>query len=135
MKINHTSNIRIPSSGHGWMRESVCADTFYNHVQTFADIINHWSKQWLDNIDYTQVEQVYHNINKTARRFRNTQNILLFVLMIWFPSPTDKGLTSLMTPGDVWKTQKVNTIENLWLVYKFGRDQHIWGVFFNKENA
>lgn len=41
MEINHTSHIGTPSSGYGELRGFICAYTFYNHVQTSADIINH----------------------------------------------------------------------------------------------
>lgn len=80
MEINHTSHIRTPSGGLSKLREFICAYTLYNHVQTSADIINHWSKQISDNIDHTHSR--YYNIDKTAKSFRNIQNILLIVSLI-----------------------------------------------------
>lgn len=80
MEINHTSHIRTPSGGYGKLRGFICAYTLYNHVQTSADIINHWSKQISDNIHHTHSR--YYNIDKTAKSFRNIQNILLIVSLI-----------------------------------------------------
>lgn len=64
MEINHTSHIRTPFSRYGKLREFICAYTLYNHVQTSADIINHWSKQLLDNIHHTHSRYIIISIKQ-----------------------------------------------------------------------
>ncbi len=64
MEINHTSHIRTPSSVYGKLREFICAYTLYNHVQTSADIINHWSKQLSDNIHHTHSRYIIISIKQ-----------------------------------------------------------------------
>lgn len=64
MEINHTSHIGTPSSDYGKLRGFICAYTLYYHVQTSADIINHWSKQLSYNIHHTHSRYIIISIKQ-----------------------------------------------------------------------
>lgn len=132
MEINHTSHIRTPSCGYGKLREFICAYTLYNHVQTSADIINHWSKQISDNIHHTHSR--YYNIDKTAKSFRNIQNILLIVSLI---SHTPQGMhyKAMWLLLTCKRPISKKTVRKPCTGFRNLRQSNISEVFFRKKDA
>lgn len=123
MKIVHNSHVRIPSSRYGKLNQS--AFTFYNRVQTSADIVNHWSKQLLDNIHYTHSRYIVISI-KQQEALETFKKILLFVS--WISVAHTESIIKL---GDFVrdvedpKAKKTGRKTMHWF-NRFNREQHIF---------